>query len=253
MMAVSAGFAKRPAYALYHITWSALDWLYPPVCGGCEKPGNRWCNACREAVQVIDQRLACPLCGKPTPNGVRCTECTADPLPIKSARSWGIYADPLREAIHSFKFRHNLSLGDDFSMPMIQLLDFFQWKFDIILAVPITLNKYRDRGYNQSNLLARPISLATGVKFLPNAIKRIRETAPQMDLNVWERRKNTEGAFIANPKELGGKNVLLVDDIITTGATIRACGAALALAGVREVYVISLARTVLTSESLEIR
>lgn len=150
----------------------------------------------------------------------------------------------MRKALLSLKYRQNIPLGDSLSMHLIQLYNQLNWTVDAIVPVPLSPSRGRLRGYNQSALLARPLSLATGIPYRPGILKRVRETASQVGLTQKERIQNVRGAFHARPELVDGKHILVVDDITTTGATLQNCAAALLTAGAASVYGITLARAV---------
>ncbi len=137
-----------------------------------------------------------------------------------------------------------MGLGTLLAEPMSALLEHLQWQVDLITAVPLSRQRITERGYNQSYLLARPIALTHCIPFVPQAVKRTRNTPSQVGLNAPERRKNVTGAFSASPKFVKAKSVLLVDDVATTGATLTASTQALLAAGAKQVYALTLARAV---------
>jgi ComF family protein len=119
------------------------------------------------------------------------------------------------------------------------------WKPDAVVPVPLSKARLRQRGYNQVHFLARPVALQMGIPFHPKAIAKIRETTSQVGLSRTERRKNIIGAFLANSKVVGGRSILLIDDVTTSGATIDACTRALLQAGAKNVFGLTLARSIL--------
>ncbi|HVP21330.1 MAG TPA: ComF family protein [Anaerolineaceae bacterium] len=126
------------------------------------------------------------------------------------------------------------------------LIDLFPttgWKIELILPVPLSGLRLQERGYNQAAMLAKPLSLATGIPYKPKAIARIRNTRAQVGLKASERLENVKDAFLANPDIARGKRILLVDDVTTTGATISACASALKNAGAQSIYGLTLARS----------
>jgi len=159
-------------------------------------------------------------------------------------RSWAVYSDSIRESIHSLKYKNNIPLGYFFSQKLIPIIDKANWQFDLIIPVPINRSHYRERGFNQSSLIARPLAHYFGLPFSDTALNRIRETASQFSLGAEERIRNVEGAFRGNPAKIKGKGVLLIDDIITTGATMVNCTKALVESGATKVYCLSVARVV---------
>jgi ComF family protein len=129
---------------------------------------------------------------------------------------------------------------------MIASLQKLNWSLDIITSVPLGLVRLKERGYNQATLLARPIALCLQVPFSSRALIRTRETRSQVGLTVTERQDNMADAFRANSKLVKGKNILVVDDVATSGATLNACAKALLDVGASKVYGFSLARAVFT-------
>jgi competence protein ComFC len=238
-----------PAYGMYRAFWTGIDWIYPPHCGGCQKFGERWCTDCQSKV-VKFTKSVCPKCGSNEPHAHLCAHCKSSPPEITGMRSWGKYAGPLREAIHQLKYKHDLGLGEALSVHLIDTLKQASWIVDLITAVPLSVNRLAERGYNQSNLLARPVALAVNVPFQPNAISRARETISQVGLSARERKANVQDAFAANPSLVKGKAVLILDDVMTTGATLLNCSSALLKAGAKEVYGLTLAKAVLEDDAL---
>jgi ComF family protein len=116
------------------------------------------------------------------------------------------------------------------------------WEIDVIVPVPLGVARQKERGYNQAALIARPVALETGWAYRPKALSRVRETKTQVGLSIEERRMNVGGAFKAEGEGVAGKNVLLIDDVLTTGSTMEACAAALIEAGAAKVFGLTLAR-----------
>jgi len=165
--------------------------------------------------------------------------------PIFTAlRSFTVFSGPIRDAIHKLKYKRDIGLGEILARPMISSLRKLNWPLDIITSVPLGLARFKERGYNQATLLARPIGLYLQIPFSPHLLMRTRETRTQVGLSVNERQDNMAGAFQANSKIIHGKNVLVVDDVATSGATFDACAQALFAAGASQVYCFSLARAV---------
>jgi ComF family protein len=231
------------SYNFYRLVWTSLDWLYPPVCCSCKVKGYRWCSACQSAVRLIQPPL-CPCCGQPQRKLSQCRRCQLSPPSYTALRAWGCFQGPLQNAIHSLKYNGNLSLGDVLAQPLIDFLPLLNWEIDLIIPVPLAIARFQERGYNQAELLARPLALALGIQFTSKALAKIRETRPQVDLKSAERIKNVFGAFRGEERIVEGKSVLVIDDVATTGATLEACSAALITAGAARVYGITLARAV---------
>jgi ComF family protein len=154
-----------------------------------------------------------------------------------------VYGGPVRQAVHSLKYKRNMALGEIFSREMIACLSQLSWKIDVVIPVPLGIARLAERGYNQAALLARPVALGLGIPYQPNGLGRARETASQVDLDAKERKRNVRGAFRARPAIVKGRNVLLIDDVATTGATLDACAEALLAQEASAVYAFTLART----------
>ncbi len=234
------------AYRLYRFMWDAIDWLYPPNCGGCNQPGSRWCEKCSFQSHEVSPPI-CPICGDYNVDDQLCQKCSASIPFYTLLRSHAVFDGPLREAIHKLKYKGDMGLGEALSRPMIDSLRKLNWPLDIITPVPLGLVRLAERGYNQATLLARPIALYLDVPFSTGLLTRIRETRSQVGLNLTERQGNMDNAFMADRKLANGKNVLVVDDVATSGATLNACAKALLDAGASKIYGFSLARAIFTS------
>jgi competence protein ComFC len=134
---------------------------------------------------------------------------------------------------------------------MISSLKKLNWPLDLITSVPLGLVRFRERGYNQATLLARPIALCLEKPFSTRVLTRIRETRSQVGLTVVERHDNMVDAFQADRSMVSGKSVLVVDDVATSGATLNACAKALLDGGADNIFCFSLARAVY-SQSREV-
>lgn len=231
------------SYRFYRLLWSSLDWLYPPSCCSCQVKSYRWCPSCQAAARPVQPPL-CPCCGRPQANPSPCQRCQTSPPAYTALRAWAGFQGPLRQAIHHLKYKGNLSLGDVLARPLIDFLPRLGWEIDLVIPVPLAIARFRERGYNQAELLARPIALALGIPYAPKALVKIRETCPQVDLKAAERIKNVTGAFRGEGSMVSRRNVLVVDDVATTGATLEACSAALIHSGASQVYGLTLARAV---------
>jgi len=267
---------------LSSFTLTALDLVFPalcpvceatlgagrrdPLCGDCwsaiTRLGPPWCDVCGAAPTLPatfyerPQRVAHgdpaarggpttePLVGPPPAAGSPCATCRTSPPQYDYARAAALYEGALREALHALKFtgRRALSnpLGD---LAAEQCVGSLPGGIDALIPVPLARERERERGFNQSTLLARRIGRRLDVPTRPGWLARIRSTRPQSELSAAERRANVRGAFRASD-HAAGRHVLLVDDILTTGATLDACARALRAAGARRVGVLTVARVV---------
>ncbi len=220
-----------------------LDALFPPRCAGCNRPGTLWCATCQASV-VYPGPAVCQKCGRPQSYGGLCQVCQRTPLQIDGVRSAALFEGPLREAIHHFKYHHQTALA----CPLGRLLEACWMEqplpADVLVPVPLHSARLRERGYNQSALLARRLAVTLSLPVVEDCLVRIRATASQMTLGAAERRTNVEGAFACRDGRLAGRRVLLIDDVCTTGSTLEACSVALSQAGAVSVWAMTLARAV---------
>jgi competence protein ComFC len=221
--------------------WVVLDWLFPPVCGGCNRIGFRWCPDCQKNVMPVPEPV-CQACGLPLSRFGLCSICNISPPPYKAMRSWVVFEGPIRHALHSLKYRRNVVLGDTLARYMAEYVEKLGWRADMVVPVPLGRQRMKERGYNQAGLLALPLSIIQGWQYSPQAVLRIRETRSQVGLSAMERKENLSTAFRADPSRVNGKVILLVDDVATTGATLAACSDAFIKAGAKAVYGLTLAR-----------
>jgi competence protein ComFC len=248
-----AGKLNYPVYLSYRTLWKIIDWIYPPICAGCGNPGQRWCLNCQTNTLQINSKV-CEQCGEPNNSKGKCQYCRQSPPAYTSVRSWAVYGGPVRNALHGLKYRQNIALGDSLSTHIIQVYRDLDWPIDCIVPVPLSRKRKQSRGYNQAALLARPLSLATGIPYRPQYLRRVRDTASQVGLSEKDRVKNVKGAFLAQSESVNGKKILIVDDITTTGATIQNCATALLEAGAVQVYGLTVARALIeTHTDSEIR
>jgi len=228
-------------YQLTQWLWGSLDWLFPPVCAGCNRAGFRWCPDCLQQVKSIPEP-ACQACGLPLSRPGLCPACKESHPPFEAMRSWAIFEGPIRHAIHSLKYRRNVALGDALARYLVEYVRNVGWRVDMVVPVPLGRQRLKQRGYNQAGLLAKPVSIIQDWHYSPQAVLRFRETRSQVGLSAMERRENISNAFRADPVQVSGKVILLMDDVVTTGATLAACSDALREAGAKTVYALTLAR-----------
>lgn len=158
------------------------------------------------------------------------------------ARAATLYASPLREAIHAFKYRGVARLGPLLGAYMAGRLRATAG-FDVVVPVPLHPAREARRGYNQATILARTIASRWERPLVLSALVRVRETSPQVTLDLNARRGNVRGAFACvDAAAVAGRRVLLVDDVMTTGSTLDACAAVLKAAGAKQVWGFTLAR-----------
>ena len=228
---------------------AALDLVFPPLCPVCDGmlgAGRRdpLCGACWEAFERIAPPW-CRCCGAPLGIEGLCGACRGRRPRFAYARSAVLYGDLVREAIHAFKFGGRRGLAN----PLGDLLAGLGLSAlpgaapDALVPVPLHPRRARERGYDQALLLARRLERAWGVPVVADALLRAVPTQPQTDLDAAARRRNVRGAFaLSRPERITGRHVVLVDDVLTTGATAGECARTLYRAGAAAVGVLTVAR-----------
>jgi|SRR5581483_2779371 len=178
----------------------------------------------------------CDSCAEPLLAGAtRCIRCIDDPLPVGWTDAWGHYRGSLERVLHAFKFEKHDFLDDPLAALIeSQIRERGDLEFDAIVAVPMHRKKLRQRGYNQAELLARALARRMRIRCEPALLRKRIDRAAQSKLPRAERAKNVRGAFVASARA-GGRSILLIDDVCTTGETLRACANALAAAGAARV------------------
>lgn len=220
-----------------------LNFLYPTRCPECSVPSDNFktapfCRACWEGIRAF-QGSSCRICSLPFSSGFasQCGDCLRNPPLFSRAVSFGIYEGTLAAAINLFKF-HKLKR---LSRPLGNLLLGIDIPADVVVPVPLSAPGLRERGFNQSLLIARTYSRRKKIPLGIDGLRKIRETKPQVGLTAKERAANLRGAYRATGT-FGGLRVLLIDDVMTTGATANECARELLRAGAAEVLVLTLAR-----------
>ncbi len=218
----------------------ALDLLFPPQCGICQRGGALLCGGCAAQLAAADGSR-CQRCWTPIAHGPHCRHCAEAPPAFVSVRAAFVMDGGARHLVHELKYRGMSALGEPMARLMAERID--PGDADVVLPVPLHRGRERSRGYNQAAVLARHLAAAGGLPFDARAARRIRATAPlARTMRREERRAIVQGAFAARSERVAGRRVLLVDDVVTTGATLDACSEALLAAGARDVHCITFAR-----------
>jgi len=224
--------------------------LYPSLCRSCGGPvGGRgvfFCVDCLRGARALDGAY-CGVCGRPFPDGsggVReCSACSKSPPAFKLARAPYLFEGIIRDAVHHYKYRGFRAMEGFLAATFDGRLHGWFGEVDVVAPVPLHPSRLRKRGFNQSLMLAKTAAEELCARLSVDGLARTRNTRPQVELDVVERENNVRGAFAAvRPYEFDGKDVLLVDDVYTTGATVRECARVLRRAGARSVCVLTVAR-----------
>jgi ComF family protein len=234
-----------------------LDQLYPPVCLHCEAPvaaADALCARCFRQLRPITAPH-CPVLGTPFdvalgPDAVS-AEALADPPPFRRARSAVLYNDVARKLVSRLKYGDRPELAR-FCAKLMAAAGGDLWaEHPVLLPVPLHPSRQLTRRYNQSAELARALGRLTGLPVEPLLVSRTRPTRRQVGLSADARQRNVAGAFTARPDALGraaGRPVVVVDDVMTTGATVKAVTRALHRAGIDNVDVITFARVTVAGD-----
>ena len=230
-----------------------LDTALPPLCVSCRAPlGNLGglCPACWSKVSFIAppycERLGIPFAYDPGP-GILYMEAIADPPAYGRARAAVRYDDVARDLVHRLKYGDRLDLGATMGRWMARAGRELVAEADALLPVPLHWRRLWGRRFNQAAALAKVVAATHGLPVLTGALKRVRATPQQVGLSRSERAVNVQGAFAVTPEgkaAIHGKRLILVDDVLTSGATVDTCARVLLRAGARNVDVLVFARVV---------
>lgn len=187
----------------------------------------------------------CPKCGKPRPSGTLCSTCVSWQAEIDGIRSPFRFDGVMRQAIHQLKYRNLRALAEPLAKLLNDYLTTNPIPGEVLVPVPLHQKRLRERGYNQSSLLAKELGKLTNLPVVDDCLIRQRHAPPQArSSTVEERRSNVAGAFVCRDHRLQNKQVLLIDDVSTSGATLDAGAAALKAAGATSVWGLVLAREI---------
>lgn len=231
---------------------SILDFALPPRCGGCGAivdEVDSFCADCWAKLEFLGPG-GCSRCGLPlrATDAETCAVCLARPPRLDRIRAAVVYGDISRSIAMRLKYGRKVALARTMSRYMQPVVG--ELPADALL-VPVPLHRIRlwNRGFNQSAIVARELSLRTGVPLALDALRRVRATPPLKGLNMRQRRRTVAGAFRAGEiAQLRGRTIILIDDVLTTGSTANACARVLKRAGAARVELVSWARVVRPSQ-----
>ncbi len=218
-----------------------LDWLFASQCVGCGQPATTLCPTC--AGSLLELGPACGRCAEPTTSAV-CSRCATTPLPLEQILAPWQFGGQLAAAIKRLKFANGAHVARDVAPLWAPLLAaVVEQHAGIVVPIPLHWRRRLVRGYDQAWLLA--LHGCAAVKLAPPRplLRRIRASPAQSNLTAVARRDNLRDAFmVRNPLEVTGRTIVLVDDVVTTGATLTAAALALRAAGACAIYGVALAR-----------
>lgn len=229
---------------LFATLWqTGINQIFPHECVNCGKESPWLCSDCEPTALKI-KTPTCPFCDKISPLGKTCPKCKPT-YRLTGARSIFYYKSPAKELVHALKYRH-LTAAQEYITPQLALLltelPLPKAGNVIITSVPLTPERLRDRGYNQSEILAQAIAKQTKRTYMP-LLKRKGDVASQTRLTRKERLENVQNQFSLRSKaNVTRSYIIVIDDVITTGATLASCAAELKEAGARQVWGLTVAK-----------
>lgn len=234
--------SSSKSYHIYHLLWAGIDLIFPPLCAGCGKRGARWCSDCQHSVGGLPEPV-CEICGISVHESMAlCIDCQRARPCFSVLRSCSPFDGRIRTALHRLKYRRDVGLGEALTPQFSQFAAGLGWFAELLVPVPLGQKRLRERGYNQVELIARPLAVTMGVSYAPDALDRVRDTRSQVGLSRRERQDNVRAAFRSKAARVRGRRILLVDDVATTGSTLSSCAEALYASGARDVLALTVAR-----------
>ncbi|MEN3185078.1 MAG: ComF family protein [Atribacterota bacterium] len=226
------------------------NFFLPQHCVACARylpssSGFPLCEQCLLQVPFLRTPF-CVRCGRPVAGGriLLCRRCQSFSFHFDEARAVTLYETPIRECIHALKYQGVFSFIPFFVHLLVEYMEEhpFLREVDYILPVPLHPKRLKERGFNQTLLLARNLSVQFGIPLLNGAVIRWKHTVPQVGLSLRERRKNVQNAFrMVQPISHQGNRILIIDDVLTSRATVDALSRVLKQAGCRTVRVLAIA------------
>jgi competence protein ComFC len=221
-----------------------LDFLFPKSCLGCGGAGSFLCPRCRELLPIIAPPI-CPKCGRTQASGVVCPSCITWKSAIDGIRAPYRFEGVVRQAIHQLKYRNLRSLAVPLACLMADYIRANPMPGEVLVPVPLHHRRLRERGYNQSELLAKELGKLTSLPVADDDLIRQKYALPQArTLSVEERLTNMAGAFLCRGHNIKGRRILLIDDVSTSAATLDSCALALKEGGATLVWGLVLAREI---------
>ena len=219
-----------------------VDFFFPRRCIGCGKVGNFLCVGCLQRLPRILPPF-CLKCGKPESSGGFCSTCWGWQAEIDGIRSPFRFEGVVRQAIHQLKYQNLRALAAPLAGLLWEYLNAEPIPAEVLVPVPLHQRRQRERGYNQSALLARALGKVSGWPVVEDCLARHKTASPQArTATAAERHCNVADAFSCRDGRLEQNRVLLIDDVATSGATVEACAGALKASGASSVWALVLAR-----------
>jgi ComF family protein len=222
----------------------AVDSFFPRRCVGCGKVDGFLCSECLGELPRLLPPL-CPNCGRPQASGIVCPDCRQRKTEIDGIRSPFRFDEVVRKAIHQLKYRNLKAISPCLAELLADYLESNHLPGEALVCVPLHPRRLRERGYNQSSLLAEELGRRIDLPVIEDCLVRVKQAQPQVRaVDVDERRRNIADAFVCRDERVSGKQIILIDDVCTSGATLESCAAALKSKGAASVWGLTLAREI---------
>lgn len=219
-----------------------MELLYPPRCPVCDEvaaEGFPICPGCRKRIREVKEPV-CQKCGKPVSHNRKefCRDCVGRNHEFTQGKALWVYEKDVRQSIYRFKYQNRRDYGKVYAMELAEAWGTWILKNHIqaIAPVPLYPGKKRRRGFNQAEVVAVELGRILGIPVEKNLFIRTRDTRPQKELNVWERKNNLKKSFKSRKNVVQLECILIIDDIYTTGSTMDAAALALREAGAGNIY-----------------
>lgn len=222
----------------------AGELVYPPRCPGCDEvimAGEELCEVCRGSIHTV-QEPVCKRCGKPMQDerGEYCTDCTKKKHLYRQGKAVFVYRGAIRQSMYRFKYSNKREYAAYYAKVAAALHG--DWvkrnKIEVLVPIPMYMGKQRRRGYNQAEVFARALGRELGIPVDTGIVTRVRNTIPQKELSDKERRRNLKNAFQLTHDIVEYSQIMLIDDIYTTGSTMDAVADVLLSGGAKNIYYI---------------
>ena len=214
-------------FNIYSKFWKLIDNVFPSACIGCGKAGAYFCSECMQKISPIKYEKL---------------NLSKDDSTFFTTRAYSYHVGLMREAVHKLKYENDIGLGMVLAKELKNIVEDNEWKIDCIVPIPLGKKRKRERGYNQAEVIAYPLSNYLGLELNNKLITRCKETRTQIGLTVKERIENMAQAFVLRNGEADGKSILLIDDVYTSGATMKSAARTLKDAGAKRVYSLTVTR-----------
>ena len=215
-----------------------LDWVFPPVCAGCDRISFLICPDCEKILfEIIEESV----CYKNNELRYYASLKVEEEMRLLDELDFlGIHRNELAKCVRALKYHHNLEIGKVLGQYLGDAFLDKKWEIDLVVPVPLGEKRILSRGYNQAEIIAEGFCEKTGLQIDKVSLRRKKETRTQVGLNIKQREKNMLDAFVADGSLIKDKSILLIDDVLTTGATLRSSALALRKGGAKAVLAMTI-------------